>query len=209
MNEILRPLPQSITHPRHMAIVGGSGSGKTTLARLLRGICEQNKHNIAFPLRILSRDPRRDDQRDENVSVGTKEFERLIQEDAFGLWWERPILNDTPLKYGFLRQDITSHCVFAGNDALALYPENVRADKGIYETTMLVQVVCGEGDRVQRLSERSPELRDKMNEWATRTTDNDTLVAQRSHYQVQNPFNFPEQSAQKLFNLIQEYGLNI
>jgi hypothetical protein len=146
-------------------VIGASGAGKTSLIRAARArFAADDDREAGFPRRLSTREPREDDDPQEDEFVPEGAFRGLVRSGALGFHWTKRLSDGSAQCYGF-RPQPPRFVVYSGNDAL-IGPTG--AFEALPPATLLVELWADAADRSGRIRSRSPELLGRLAEMRTR-----------------------------------------
>lgn len=171
---------------RNIVITGESGAGKSSvvqIARALRDSAPALAQTVAFPIRYSTRAPRTAEDTEETRIVSHIEFRRLIAIGHIDIWWSRGLRDAwaEPNLYGFARADEASK-IYSANSAFFSMPTTRL--KPILDHATVIYVTAQKAAKLQRLSDRSPEM--ALSELNARLAESGSLALSRADYIIDN-----------------------
>lgn len=141
---------------RCIVVVGSSGAGKTTLVNGLRN--QKFLDRFTIPKRYVTRPPRAGDDLIENQYVSQEEFDQLVQVGKIWPYWQRELDHGRIEQYGFVNTSDSKIHIYSANNAF-LRDNNKSLDEVLSDAIVFV-IESSEHQRGQRLSERSPDMKE-------------------------------------------------
>ncbi len=162
-----------------LIIVGSTCSGKTGLVQGLRDFYGKR---LTIPLRYITRPERKNDNLIENQPISKEEFNSLVKSGAIDVGWSRPMEGNRVESYGFETVHEKGKLkIYSANNAIIRDKEANLKDIGVYK---VLAIKASHQARVERLSKRSPDLRQEEVEY--RLGDDGSDVIKKADYVIDN-----------------------
>lgn len=148
--------PSRVHHCDGAVIVGSSGVGKSFLVSALRNSNLAQEGVLAFPVRLITRRARMNDDINENRHVSWEHFEMVKAAELLSVYWPRHLVAHHQEQYGFHRHEEGSFPIFSANNALLRCRQ--RQVTEFLRRKVIIGVYASDAVREKRLRNRSPDL---------------------------------------------------
>jgi len=134
---------------RRIFITGASGSGKSSLWKQLRAKLSEH---VDFPVRLISRPVRQDDDLSENRHLPIDLFELWFNEKSIEFFWPK-FLPERTEYYGFEFNE-NGTVIYGCNNEFLLNVAHLKSHSNLFEKSLIIHITCDIEIRKMRLSER-------------------------------------------------------
>lgn len=168
-----------------VVVIGSSASGKSHLLRQARASELARSGIIGFPLRLITRAKRLNEDLQENGHVSHAQMDVAKSSGRLAVWWTRDLGSLTPEVYGFTKPTAGAYPIYSANNALVRTKEP--QVERFLATKVIVGVYASDAARRKRLRQRNPDLFDlKPEEVARRLGDSASSILPFCDYVIRN-----------------------
>lgn len=184
-----KALSDEIIKTKRIILLGLSGAGKSTLTNFVRNSDLIRNKDIEIPMRVTTRDPRRDDNPIEICHVSPQNFDGLVDKGNIKLHYINQFdKTGAPKQYGFLEDNAYNIKLYHGGIGLIETADKNNTVNNFINDALIIGVVAGQKIRHNRIINRSPESLKNPIEAQKRLSGTKQLIEKESHIVIDNSY---------------------